>query len=113
MELAIRSVEGGNMGKLSWDLQSELTPQLRAGEIEGCEQAIAATLRSFPDSPFHIILDLSITTEPAGVALEFDNFFRQQPFKIQAAYTETNGFDINPDLWFFSPFAYELYGGHD
>lgn len=32
---------------------------------------------------------------------------------MAAAYTEMNGFCINPDLWFCDLFAYHQYGGHD
>ncbi len=28
-------------------------------------------------------------------------------------YTETNGFDINPDLWYFEMSSYNNYGGHE
>lgn len=75
---------------------------------------MAKRLKELPHSPFHTILDLGITNDPTDVAQYFDEFFREQPKdKIQAAYTEMNGFDINPQLWWCSPFAYQQYGGHE
>jgi len=103
------------MSNISFELQDQLSPILRAGDVEQCERIVSARLAALPHSPFHIILDLSITTDAAGLATCFDEFFRQQSacFKIGAAYTEMNGFDINTDVWFCQPFAYEQYGGHD
>ena len=103
------------MSNLSFELQMELTPILRSGDIARCERTLVARLASLPLSPFHIILDLSITTDAKTVALWFDEFFQQHiaRFQIGAAYTEMNAFFINPDLWFCNAFAYEQYGGHD
>jgi len=99
---------------ISFELQEQLTPVLRAGDLVRCEQTVVERLSALPRSPFHVVLDLSITNKPEDVAAYFDDFFRQQPCSlIAAAYTEMNGFDINPNLWFCSPFAYQRYGGHD
>ena len=102
------------MSNISFELQDQLSPILRAGDLAQCERIVAARLAALPRSPFHTILNLAVTTPPTGAAEYFDEFFRQQPRdKIKAAYTEMNAFDINPDLWFCSPFAYKRYGGHD
>jgi hypothetical protein len=102
------------MSDVFFELQEQLAPVLRSGDVAQCERVVATQLRALPRSPFHIILDLAIMNPPTEVAKFFDEFFRQQPRdKIKAAYTEMNGFDINPDLWFCSPFAYQRYGGHD
>jgi len=103
------------MHELLFKLQRELTLVLRSGDVMGCEQAITAHLKELPHSPFHIVLNLSITNSPEDVAAHFDSFFNKEKdrFRIAAAYTEMNGFAINPDCWFFDVFAYEQYGGHD
>lgn len=102
------------MSNISFELQDRLAPTLRAGDIAECEHVVSARLAALPQSPFHAILHLAITTSPEVVAEFFDEFFRQQPAgKAKAAYTEMNGFDINTDLWFCSPFAYQRYGGHE
>lgn len=102
------------MGDIFFELQAELVPVLRAGDTARCERAVADRLAALPQSPFHIAIELSITNSPADIAAHFDGFFSQEAarFKIGAAYTEMNGFDINPERWFFDVFAYSDYGGH-
>jgi len=103
------------MSNIFFELQKELMPVLRSGDTVSCERAVSERLAALPHSPFHIALDLAITNPPADVAEYFDGFFRQEDsrLKIGAAYTEMNGFDINPDRWFCDAFAFEEYGGHD
>lgn len=92
-----------------------LTPALRAGDLAGCESAIVNRLQSLADSPFHLAQHVSISNAPSDAAAHFDRFFEREStrFTIAAAYTEMNGFDINPDRWFCDLFAYTTYGGHD
>jgi len=103
------------MSDIFFELQEQLSPVLRSGDIAQCQRTIAERLAGLPRSPFHIALDLAITNSPADVAAHFDGFFRQEAarFKIGPAYAEMNGFDINPDRWFFDVFAFGKYGGHD
>ena len=103
------------MSALFFQLQTELEPTLRAGDLRRCDARIAEALRELPASPFHIALDLHFTNPPDEVAQQFDAFFRREHDRspIAAAYTETNGFDINPDRWYFDFFAYDNYGGTD
>jgi hypothetical protein len=49
-------------------LQKELVPFLRTGDLAQCERVLTAQLAALPRSPFHAILDLSITTAPEAVA---------------------------------------------
>jgi hypothetical protein len=103
------------MSDIFFELQKKLRPVLRSGDTARCERAVAEHLATVPQSPFHIAIDLAITNPPAEIAAHFDKFFRQESsrFTIQAAYTEMNGFDINPRRWFFDIFAFREYGGHD
>ncbi|HEV3416372.1 MAG TPA: hypothetical protein VG056_06150 [Pirellulales bacterium] len=92
-----------------------LDPLLRNGDLAGVEQGVAERMRSLPTSPFHVALDLSICNDPADAAQHFDHFFEaeSQRFNIAAAYTEMNGFDINPEGWHCDLFAYSHDGGRD
>jgi hypothetical protein len=103
------------MSDLFFQLQNELEPTLRAGDLQQCDRRISEALRELPTSPFHIALDLHFTNPPDEVAKQFDAFFRRERdrFSVAAAYTETNGFDINPGRWYFDFFAYDTYGGTD
>ena len=101
--------------KLFFKLQEDLLPVLRAGDLTRCERTVVQALSALPQSPFHCILDLSITNPVAEVADYFDTFFREEapPNRVGAVYTEMNGFDINPDRWYFEALACAEYGGHD
>jgi hypothetical protein len=101
--------------KLFFDLREDLRPVLRSGDLARCEQRVAQALAALPHSPFHCILDLSITNPVGEVAEYFNTFFREEapPLRVGAVYTEMNGFDINPDRWYFEASAFAEYGGHD
>src|SRR5215472_6979035 len=103
------------MGDLRIELVHRLLPLLRAADLDSCERAIIAKMQSLKPSPFHIALDLLISNDPEHTAEHFDRFFlaESQRFKVAAAYTEMNDFDINPDLWYCDLFAYRTFGGHE
>lgn len=103
------------MSNLRIEIVLRLLPFLRTGDLDSCERAIIAQMQSIPPSPFHIALDLAISNDPAHAAEHFDRFFlaEGQRFKVAAAYTEMNDFDVNPDLWYCDLFAYTTYGAHE
>jgi hypothetical protein len=103
------------MSDLFFDMMKQLSPALRRGETEQCERAVAAELKKLPNSPFQLVLERSIENDPAEAARFFDRFFdrEMQRFKIGAAYTEMNGFDINPGRWFCDVLAYKADYGHE
>jgi hypothetical protein len=47
--------------------QGKLTPILLSGDIADCERTVAARLKKPPRSPFHIVLDLSITNRQKDI----------------------------------------------
>jgi hypothetical protein len=100
---------------LFFQTTERLTPQLRAGDLAGCEAAACDSLRALPKTPFHIAADLAISNDPAEAARHFDEFYRAESGRmpVQAVYTEMNGFDINPDRWYCDLFAYTTDGGLD
>jgi hypothetical protein len=102
------------MGNKFFEIITRLTPSLRAGDLNSCERAIAAEMQMLPPSPFTLVLDVAISNEPADAARHFDAFFESEAKRtiVAAAYTEMNGFYINPDLWYCELFAYTAYGGH-
>ncbi len=92
-----------------------LVPQLRAGDLAGCEAAAVAALGALPRTPFHIAAELSITNDPSDAARHFDDFYlaESQRMAVAAVYTEMNRFDINPNRWYCDLFAYASDGGLD
>ena len=101
--------------ELFFQTMERLTPQLRAGDLAGCESAACEVLRALPKTPFHIAADLAISNDPAEAARHFDDFYRAESERpaVRAVYTEMNGFDINPDRWYCDLFAYTADGGLD
>jgi len=102
------------MGDLFFQAMEQLAPVLRAGDIEVCEKIVVEQLRQLRRSPFDLSIEVDISNDPADAAKAFDDFFETETkrIRIAAAYTEMNGFDINPGLWFCDFFAYTSYGGN-
>ena len=101
------------MRNLLFDTMNRLELALRRGALDSVERRLFKQLESLPKSPFHIILQLSISNNPTDAARYFDKFLTgaTRHVGIRAAYTEMNGFDINPDRWFCSVFGYRKNGG--
>lgn len=91
-----------------YDLAEELTPTLNEGNIEACIQRVSDELRKLPENPFSKVLELDFTNDSLDIARSFQDHLRQfgSKFEIKALYAETNGFDINPDQWYFEIFGY-------
>jgi len=97
------------------DLIDELSPVLLKGEIGECIKRASEKLRELPENPFSEVLNLEFTNDLKEVANCFEQFIRNadNKFEINVLYTETNGFDINPDVWYFDIFGYVQHGGLD
>lgn len=96
-------------------LYDESLTSVRVGDVSGCIQRAIEALASLENSPFHVALELGICNPPAEAAEHICGLVRQERmrFEVAAVYAEMNGFDINPERWFFDLFAYEEHGGHD
>jgi len=103
------------MGQLLFQTIAQLGPTLRAGDLEGCERYVVEQLRQLPRSPFDLSIEAAISNDPSDAARSIDHFIEVEAKRITiaAAYSEMNGFDINPALWFCNFFAYSSYGGND
>lgn len=103
------------MSNLFFELQDKAHADLLLGNIAACESIFEEAMRSLPDSPFHIALSLAFANPPEDVGNYFDAIFEAESkkYSIGAAYTETNGFDINPDRWFCDVFTFKTYGGRE
>lgn len=90
-------------------------PYLLQNDYTQCETIVKRALEDEAPSPFHLVLESEFSNDPQEVATYFDAFFEHESNRmtIAAIYTETNGFDINPNRWYFDLFAYEADGGLD
>lgn len=102
------------MANLFFQIMEQLQPVLRTGNLEACEKTAVEKIRELHPSPVDLSIQVDISNDPADAAKAFDDFFETEAKRlvIAAAYTEMNGFDINPHLWFCDFFAYASYGGH-
>ncbi len=101
---------------MNWfEIAKQIEPELRKRNIDTCIKRVTEELKKLPKSPFHSVVNFRFINKLQDVADYFTNFIRKEKERIdlKAVYAEVNGFDINPDLWFFDLFAYEIYGGHD
>lgn len=101
---------------MSWfDVASEATPHLLRNDYAKCEEIVRRALQAEDRSPFHLVLESDFSNDPRDIAAEFDAFFERESERmtVAAIYTETNGFDINPDCWYFDLFGYASDGGLD
>ncbi len=100
---------------MSWmKLANKLEPYLRQGNLNYCIEQLIETIKLQPESPFHQIINLNFTNNSKEIAKYFQKFIdrEKKKYSIKAIYTETNGFDINPNEWFFDLFAFKSYSGH-
>src|SRR5688572_2490245 len=96
------------------EFANNLEPKLREGDLDYCIVQVADMIRSIPNTAWHLVLNVDFTNNPQDIAAIFDKFFFDSAEKIslKALYTETNGFYINPDRWYFQIFGYSKYLGH-
>jgi hypothetical protein len=87
-------------------------PLLQEGRFAAAEGVLTQWLLARPETPFHAVARLDVTTPPADCARFFDAFATRVP-KLAAIYTEMNGFTINPDRWFCDAFGFAEHGGDD
>jgi hypothetical protein len=82
-----------------------------AGDLAGAITALEAFLAKQDANKFSCLLSESFSNSPAAVLDKLNRFIEanNERFDVQAIYLEMNGFDINYDEWFFSPFAYDNY----
>jgi hypothetical protein len=101
---------------MDWmDLATQLEPTLNKGNLAECVLKVEEEIKKCSKSPFHLILQSDFTNMPKDIAEHFEKFIRSESdkFDLKAIYVETNGFDINPDCWFFDIFGFENYGGSE
>jgi hypothetical protein len=101
---------------MDWiEIANQIKPDLKKGDIDTCIERVTEELKKLPDTPFHNVINFRFTNKPQDIAEYFATFLQKEKKRIdiKAIYAETNGLDINPEIWYFNLFAYEKYGGHD
>ncbi|TQV72924.1 hypothetical protein FLL45_15780 [Aliikangiella marina] len=101
---------------MDWfELAQELEPGLRIGDLDSCLARAIEVIEELPKTPFHKVVELEFTNSLNEVGQYISSFLNKsnESIELKSLYTETNGFDINPDEWYFELFGYASYGGHE
>ena len=84
---------------------------------KGPDQAalfVERKMRALESDLFKGSIDNRFTNDPADIGRVIGRFVQKSREalggELRAVYLEMNGFDINPDLWFFDLFGYTRYG---
>jgi hypothetical protein len=91
------------------ELYAEVEALIRGGDFTACSVRIAEAFRAVPSSPFHIATEQDFTNDTVAIVRHFNEFVVEELRDANPAviYTETNGFRINPDEWYFDWFAFK------
>jgi hypothetical protein len=89
---------------------------LMAGNIADSIQFLEQELAGCEGKRFKFLLRENFRNDPGRIGNDINTFVIncEKHFDIKAVYLEMNGFDINPDRWFFDFFGYKtLYNNTD
>ena len=87
---------------------------IHAGNVASAITALEAFLAKQDANKFSCLLNESFSNSPRAVLDKLNSFIESnnEQFDVKALYLEMNGFGINYDEWFFSPFAYDSYSSN-
>ena len=93
------------------DLWDKTDTYIMKGQIDAAKKELEAGLASVNTSRFKSLIDSEFTNSKSLIADEINKFVAacEDNFEVKAIYLEMNGFDINPDKWFFDFFAFDVY----
>ena len=81
------------------------------GKIGKANAELEEKLGSVNTDRFKSLLESSFTNDKSLIVDELNRFAIacKEKFELKSIYLEMNGFDINPDKWFFDFFGYDKY----
>jgi hypothetical protein len=86
--------------------------RFRKSDINGAINYLEELLAKEKIPRFKGLLGNPFTNTPKSILTAINKFIDgcAKKFAIKAVYLEMNGFDINPDRWYFDAFGYTTYG---
>jgi len=86
--------------------------RFRKSDISGAIEFLEERLAKEKVTRFKGLLGKGFTNSPRGILSAINKFVDacSERFAIKAVYLEMNGFDINPDRWYFDSLGYTKYG---
>jgi hypothetical protein len=84
---------------------------VRSGQTKAAVCFLEQGLSGCASTRFKALIGCGFSNNPKALAEEVNRFIRkcETSFPVKAVYLEMNGFDINPDRWYFDFFAYSSY----
>ena len=93
------------------DLWTPIGRRFRESDVSGAVKFLEERLAQANVSRFKGLLGKRFTNEPRAILSAINEFIvaAGSEFDLKAVYLEMNGFDINPDRWFFDFFGFDHY----
>lgn len=82
------------------------------GRLLECIAGLEEALGALRETPYHAILGKDFLHLSEAAAGYIADVYRRASLEsnVKAMYCEMNGFEINPDLWYFNGFTYDIEG---
>jgi hypothetical protein len=89
--------------------------RFRKSDVGGAIKFLEERLAKEKGVRFKSLLGKGFTNTPRSILASINKFIDacSKKFAIKAVYLEMNGFDINPDRWYFDSFGYTNYDPRD
>lgn len=93
------------------ELWQRINTFIAKGQLEGAIKDLECGLASCNSERFKSLIGSEFKNNDTEIAKEINKFisFSEKDIEVRAVYLEMNGFDINPDRWYFDLFAYDTY----
>ncbi|HEV8595221.1 MAG TPA: hypothetical protein VGR51_06795, partial [Thermoplasmata archaeon] len=85
------------------------------GRLKECIASLEDCLRSLRETPYHAVLGRNFLGQTDAAVEYIGSFFEttSKTIQVKALYFEMNGFEINPEEWYFNGFAFKEVGDLD
>jgi hypothetical protein len=94
---------------MNLELWQKVDGFVRERKLHRCHEYLLNRLRQESTTRFKSLLHTDFSNDPKDVGEKIEYFITSQTIEIKAVYLEMNGFDINPDRWYFDFFGYRKY----
>lgn len=96
------------MDTILWDA---INAKIRTTDIAGAVEHLEYLLAQEKHPHFIELIGADFSNSASDILSEINAFIKdcQSRFELKAVYLEMNGFDINPDCWYFDLFGYDDY----
>jgi len=98
---------------MNYEIWDEVDKRIQ-NPVDAC-QFISDLMEKCNDKTFNSLIEANFTNSPSQIysaVFAFSNE-RNKIFDLKAIYLEMNGFDINPDRWYFDLFGYDTVPEND